>query len=188
MVIDEKGLISAMKDAYKGEGYKLAVDEQGGIECVIIAAPLWTVVIRKSELPRKVLGLIAEHTGEISLESGIAYQVKKKETQTEIFSLVLKEALDFHSGEKARRILRRTSLVLGGYPLWQTATEQKMVKLLPAHEDIMNWGQYLVRLIGDDLVMIDDEKSRVYVRCMPSKDGAETERLTHLAKVQWVAE
>lgn len=188
MVVEEKGLIAAMKDAYKSEGYKLAVDLQGGIESVMIASPMWTVVIRKSELPRKVLSLIVEHTGETYLEPALAYQVKKKETQAEIFDIVIQSIQDFCSGEKDRRIARRTNLVLGGYPLWQGATDQRVVKVYPDYEDIMSWGNRVVRLIGDDLLMVDDDVSRLYIRCTSAKDAQEAEKLTHLGKIQWAAQ
>lgn len=96
---------------------------------------------------------------------------------------------DFHSDEKERRIIRRTSLILGGYPLWQTATDQRVVEVIPDLEEIMCWGSYVVRLIGDDLMMIDDNVSRAYIRCYPPKDdSARMAKLEHLSRIQWVAE
>lgn len=186
MVVDEKGLIRAMKEAYKSKGYKVAMDESGGIERVILSAALWTVVINRSELPRKVLGLIAEHVGEIP-EVNNAYQVRKKDTQTEIFDMVLQNVQDFRSGEKSRRIARKTSLVLDGYSIWQAATDLQVLKLDPEREEIMNWGRYRVWLIGDDLLMVDDDVSRVYIRCSSTRSEDELEKLSHLAKIQWVA-
>lgn len=181
MVVSEKGLMQAMKDAYKEDGYKVAVEDKADIENVIISAPLWTVVIQKSELPRKVLGLIAEHLGEIP-SPGTAYQVQKKQTQTEIFSMVAGAVMDFHSGEKEKRIVRRTNLTVGGYPIWQAA-DRKCVEVSPDREDIMNGSK--VWLMGDDLLMLDDDVSRVYVRCYRPKEEKELERLSHLAKIQW---
>lgn len=187
MVVGEKALLRAMKDAYKSEGYKVAVDDSADIENVIIDAPLWTVVIEKGTLPRKVLGLIAEHIGEIP-KPGTAFQVKKKETQTEIFDITIQAVRDYHSGELPRRIVRRTNLILGGYPLWQAATDQKVVKVFPDYEDLMIWSSHVVRLIGKDLLMIDDNVSRAYIYCQEPSSSAEQEKLEHLAKVQWVAE
>lgn len=187
MVIEEKGLLSAMKDAYKTDGYKVAVEDSADIENVIISTSAWTVVILKKELPRKVLGLIAEHIGEIP-KPGTAYQVKKKETQTEIFDLTMQTIRDFRISEQDRRIIRRTSLLLGGSPLWQTATDQKVVKVYPDYEDIISWGNNVVRLVGDDMLLIDGTVSRGYIRCQAAKDGPELQRLSHLAKIQWVAE
>ena len=181
MVVDEKGLIRAMKEAYKEDGYKVAVEDKADIENVIIAAPLWTVVIQKSELPRKVLGLIAEHLGEIPFP-GTAYQVQKKQTQTEIFSMVAGAVMDFHSGEKERRLIRKTKLTLGSYPVWQ-ATPRYCVEVNPELEEIMAGGT--VRLIGDDLLMIDDDVSRAYIRCYTPKEEKELEQLRYLSQFQW---
>ena len=181
MVVDEKGLIRAMKEAYKADGYKVAVEDKADIENVIIAAPLWTVVIQKSELPRKVLGLIAEHLGEIPFP-GTAYQVQKKQTQTEIFSMVAGAVMDFHSGEKEKRIVRRTNLTVGGYPIWQAA-DKRVVEVNPDREDIMSSST--VRLIGDDLLMIDDDVSRAYIRCYTPKEEKELEQLRYLSQFQW---
>lgn len=187
MIVDEKALLRAMKEAYKVVGYKVAMDESSGIETVIISAPLWTVVIKREELPRKVLGLIAEHIGEIP-ETYTAYQVRKKETQTEIFDLVIQSIQDFRSGEKDRKIIRRTNLVLGGYPLWQAATSQKMVMVHPDLEEIVNWKPNGVWLIGEDLILADDVVSRAYIRCPDPRSESELEKLSHLAKIQWVAQ
>ena len=187
MVVDEKGLLAAMKEEYKSLGYKVAADDRSGVENVIISAPLWTVVIRKEDLPRKVLGLIAEHVGEIP-EAGTAYQVSKKQTQTEIFSMTMQVVEDFDIGNKDRRIIRRTDIVLGGYPIWQTATDRRVVEVNPDMEDLMNWGRHVVRLAGDDLLYVDDDVSRVYIRCsLPKDDPARLEKLAHLAELQWVA-
>ncbi len=187
MVVNEKGLLSAMKDAYKLDGYQVAVDESGGIENMIIHTPMWTVVIMKSELPRKVLAMVVEHIGEIP-RVGTAFQAKKKETQTEIFNVVAGAPMDYHSDNQPRRIVRRTNLILGGFPLWQTATDQKVVKVYPDYEDIINWGNGVVRLVGDDVLMIDDDVSRAYIRASSPKAAQELEMLTHLTQIKWVSE
>lgn len=187
MVVNEKGLLSAMKNAHKADGYQVAVDESGGIVNMIIHNPMWTVVIMKSELPRKVLAMVVEHIGEIP-SVGTAFQVKKKETQTEIFNIVAGAPMDYHSDNQPRRIARRTSLILGGFPLWQTATDQKVVKVYPDYEDIINWGNNLVRLVGDDVLMIDDDVSRAYIRATKPKDGPELSMMNHLSQIKWVSE
>ena len=187
MVIEEKGLLAAMKDAYKLDGYKVAVEDSAGVENVILSTGARTVVILKSALPRKVLGMIAEHIGDIP-KPGTAYQVKKKETQTEIFSMVAGIPMEFHSGEKPMRIVRRTSLTLGGAPLWQAATDQRVVTVNPDYEDIVRWWGCTVRLVGDDVLMADDEVSRAYILRRVPKGEQEREQLEHLAKIQWVSE
>lgn len=186
MVVNEKALIREMKNAWKVDGYEIALRAEGGIEEMVLNTSTWTVVIRKDKLPRKVIGLIAEHLGEIP-GPGDAWLVKKKETQTEIYQQVIGVLDDYHTMEKGLRIIRRTSLSMGGSPLWQTATDQKVIRVNPDLEDLMEWGTYIVRLSGDEHMIIDDMESRCYIRCAGSRDTKEIERLNHLAKVQWVS-
>lgn len=87
MVVSEKGLLRAMKDAYKADGYTVAVDDGGGIEDLILHTQAWTVTIEKNEVPGKILGLITEHLRKLP-QPGEAFRVKKKETQTEIYGAV----------------------------------------------------------------------------------------------------
>ena len=94
MVVNEKGLLKAMKDAYKTDGYTVAVDEAD----LILKTVTWTVVLHMEEVPSKVLALITEHLRKLP-DPGTAYQVKKKETQTEIFRMVKEEILNFHTSE-----------------------------------------------------------------------------------------
>ncbi|MBR4289089.1 MAG: hypothetical protein IKT52_00415 [Oscillospiraceae bacterium] len=183
MVVNEKGLLRAMKDAYKGLGYKVAAKDTGGQLDIIIAAKYWTVVIENSCLPRKVRALITEHLND-NLNPGDAFQIKEKETQTELLETVLLDIQNFHSGEKERRIVRKTVLTLGGYSLWQSVTDQKVIKLDPDNEDVMAWDSKVVRLIGDNLLLLDDTNSRAYVTCMKS-ETVESNMLAHLSAVQW---
>lgn len=187
MVVNEKGLLRAMKDAYKSDGYKVAVSDFGGVTEVIIDNAMWTVAILKSEMPRKVLAMIVEHIGDIPAP-GTAFQVKKKETQTEIFNIVADAAMDYNSNDQPRRIARKTSLILGGFPLWQTATDSKVVKIYPNYEDIMNWDGSVIRLVGGDVLMTADDVSRAYIRATAPRDVQEMEMLVHLAKIKWVSE
>lgn len=183
MVVNEKGLLKAMKDAYKTDGYTVAVDEAD----LILKTVPWTVVLHMEEVPSKVLALITEHLRKLP-NPGMAYQVKKKETQTEMFGMVREEILNFYTSEKPRRIIRRTELTLGGFPLWQAATEKTVVKVCPDYEDILSIDNTVIRLVGDNVLFADDMTSRAYILCAPAKDVKQLEQLNHLSKIQWVAE
>ena len=186
MVVDEKALMRAMKDAYKTTGYKVAVDETEDSTDYIIDGLSWAVVIEKGSLPAKVFGLIAEHIRD-NIRPGQAVQVRKKEVQTMIFDPVVEDIRNIGSSEAPRRIIRRTKLTLGGCPLWQGVTDQKMVKLLPENEEIMLWGgNNVVRMIGDDVVTVADESSAVYIRFV-GKYSADTDLLEYLSKIEWPA-
>lgn len=186
MVVDEKGLISAMKDAYKTTGYKVAVDESEDSTDYIIDGLSWAVVIAKSSLPAKVFGLIAEHIRD-SVSVGQAFQVRKKEVQTMIFGPMVEDVRNIGHSDKPHRIIRRTKMTLSGCPLWQGVTDQKMVKVLPEHEEIMAWGgNNVVRMIGDDVISVADESSAVYIRFI-GKEDSDAYLLEHLSQIEWPA-
>lgn len=191
MVISEKGLLRAMKDAYKGDGYTVAVDDSGGIEDLILHTPVWTVIIQKDAAPSKILGLITEHLRKLP-QPGEAFRVKKKETQTEIYGMVENAVMDFRTDEKKRQAARRTNLTMDGFPIWQAVETKAVVKVFPDYEDILRLESFKVlngmRLVGEDVLLADGTVSRVYIRCYRPKDQVELERLNHLAKFQWTAE
>lgn len=60
-MLNEKGLAEAMKAAYRGGGYTVA-ESQGKI---MINTEYVAVRYETKQLPRKCLGLIAEHIGEL---------------------------------------------------------------------------------------------------------------------------
>lgn len=184
MVVNEKGLMRAMKEAYKGQGYKVATQESGGIEEIVIAASDWVTVITRENVPRKVLGLIAEHVGEIP-EPGQAYQVSKKETQTEIFHLAMQLLEGMKHGEQEARQAKPTPLILNGYTLRQRQKDMKVVRVDPDLEDILLPRGRVVWMLGEDQLMVSGEASRVYIS---SYTPAEQEDiLKHLSKVAWVS-
>ena len=78
MVINEQGLLRAMKEAYKADGYEIECMAIGNMIEIHLETSRWYVNCEIKNLPRKVLGLIAEHLGELP-SPGQCFQVKKKE-------------------------------------------------------------------------------------------------------------
>lgn len=81
MVINEQGLLRAMKEAYKADGYEIECIVIGNMTEIHLETSRWYVNCEIKNLPRKVLGLIAEHLGELP-SPGQCFQVKKNESQT----------------------------------------------------------------------------------------------------------
>ena len=186
MIINEKGLLKIMKEAHKGPGYNVAAEiDAGNVENIIITTPKLAVVIEKKNLPRKVLGLIAEHVGDIP-EPGEAFQVKKKEPQTEIFDIATRILRDIHADNKPMKLIKRTDITLGGYQLWQRKDDLRIFKVDPALEDILLLSRGTVRIVGDDMLMQEDLESRAYI-AVEKPDAKAVAGIDHLSKMQWVA-
>ena len=63
MLINEAGVVRAIKRAYKGGGY--TVNSQGGVMAIYTQS--WYIQARREVMPRKVLATIVEHAGMITL-------------------------------------------------------------------------------------------------------------------------
>ena len=185
MVINEKGLLRAMKEARKVTGYTVAVENQGGIDNLIITTNKFAVVMEKKNTPPKIRGLIAEHLLDFP-RAGEAYEVKKKEPQMEIYDAALAFIRNVHAGEKPQKIIKRTNLTLGGYPLWQRKDDLKMFEVDPELEDILNLARGTVRIVGEETMMLDDLESRAYIT-VQKIDANGQKMIDHLSQIQWVA-
>jgi hypothetical protein len=186
MIINEKGLIKIMKEAHKGYGYSVAVTNDAiGVESIIIITKECVIVGDKKKMPWKVLGLIVEHMGELPV-SGEAYQVRKNQPQTEIFDAATATLKNIHADNKPLKVVKRTDLTLGGYRLWQRKEDLKIFKIDPVLEDVLEISRGIHRIVGDDLLMMEDRESRAYVYFeKPDKNGSAW--LDHLSQMQWVA-
>lgn len=182
MVIDDKGLLRAMKEAYKTSGYKVAADDSTGVDMLVIGTPQWVAEIEQENVPRKVLGLIAEHIGTLP-QPGEAWQVHKKETQTEIHNVsvgLLEELKKTASTVK----VKRTGLNWNGYQLWQSPETLEVSMVSPVVEGILDNFKREVWLVGG-MLYIPGVASKLYLG--PGKASKnESAALTHLAGMQWV--
>lgn len=185
MVVNEKGLLRAMKDAYKRTGYTVAAENKAAIENIIIATHKWAVTVEKKNLPRKVLGLIAEHLGDIPA-AGEAYEVKAKAPQIEIYDVAAQTIRNLHPEDQPLKIVKRTQLSMGAHQLWQRKEDLRMFKLHPDMESIVMTTRGNVRIIGDETLMVDDLESRAYIR-VEKLQPAEEPLFDHLSKIAWVA-
>ena len=186
MIVNEKGLLKIMKEAHKSYGYSVAAtDDAIGAESIIIITQKCVVVGDKKNMPRKVLALIVEHMGELP-HCGEAYQVKKNEPQTEIFDAATQTLKDMHANNKPLKVIKRTDLTLGGFRLWQRKEDLKIFKLDPVLENVLETSRGIHRIVGDDVLMMEDKESRAYVYFeKPNKNGSAW--IDHLSKMQWVS-
>ena len=183
MVINEKGLCAAMKDAFKkrSTGYKVAARiSTVGEEEIILAAPGWTVIIARENAPRKVMGLIVEHMGDLP-QLGDAFQVQDKQTQAEIFDIAVPSTPSVVKGAA----VKRTNLAYQGHQIWQRTDNHAVFMVAPAVEDLLDNFGIPVLLTDNGMLYAEGIASRLYILPLQVMQN-EMPALHHLAKLQWV--
>lgn len=173
-MIDERGLLAAVRSAWRGGGYEVV----GNGQELVLRGLGWLAVLPRGIVPRKVLALLVEHLGEIP--EGAAWKVYKKQgAQAQMVDMAL-EAVDTIrrelESEPNPREAHRTAMTWKNWEVWQTE-DLKVATFDPnlvamGVGDAMAYGQ---RLVWDDeggLLVLDPEEGVI--------DEALRERLEQL--------
>ncbi len=184
MVIEKEGLIRAMKVAYKGQGYSVAMEDKAGFEELLMEGQSWAVVVTKEICPGEVLGKVAEHLRGIPAP-GEAFRVKKGESQVEIFDAVRAFLKGLHADNAPVQLIRRTGLTLDGARLWQRKEDGRLFMLDEELEAVVDVGIRSIYTVGDSALMFDGKDSRVYL-VAETPTASQQEALNHLQSRQWV--
>lgn len=187
MIIKEKGLLRLMKEAYKGSGYTVALDEGETEDYLCISYWGWKVGIAIDAVPRKVLGLLAEHIGKIPT-LGEAFKVQKDEVQRELFETAVAPFNDLRQcieHWETHKVMKPTKLEWDGARVWQSPRDKTIVLLDPsvAQVALFNDGATDVRLEGSQL-MVQGSRSYAAVGKGFVNDG-DKELLQPLTEVKW---
>lgn len=164
-MIDERGLLSAMKSTWRSEGYTVAGYREDGERVLCIHGASWLAAIPYSAISRKVLALLVEHLGEIP--DGAAWTVRKGAgVQGRIMDVVLTrlDGLRRHIEEGEEELILRTNMTWKGYEVWQRPATLKVTAYDPELVDV---GVGDPRAYGDMLVW-DDEGGLVVI--LPGQD------------------
>lgn len=179
MVINEKPLVKLMNQRFKGAGYTVAV----GGQRIWLVGPNWAVWCSTQQLPRKVLGALAEHMGKLPSD-GTAYKPSKNMgCQAEIYDTATKgpEELSARISEKGIRLFR-TPLNFQGYDLWQAHEHLRMVMIDPdmiALAVLKEKVQYIDGWCG-----VCDGESGAYIQ-VQGRAKIDDDRLTYLEGFQF---
>lgn len=173
-MIDERGLLAAVRSAWRGGGYEVV----GNGQELVLRGQGWLAVLPRGIVPRKVLALLVEHLGEIP--EGAAWKVYKKQgAQAQMVDMAL-EAVDTIrrelESESNPREAHRTAMTWKNWEVWQTE-DLKVATFDPnlvamGVGDAMAYGQ---RLVWDDeggLLVLDPKEGVI--------DEALRERLEQL--------
>lgn len=149
-MINEKGLLAAMKKAYKSRGYVICAYREDDEKRYFINAHYWCVDIASNSLPRKVLSLIVEHIGDIP--EGCTLEVTKTFGLQEVMKetvLDLKEKITSDEGET----IKKTPLCFKNLQVWQVEENLEIVLLDPNFSSIVEGGELWECGYRNDLVM-----------------------------------
>lgn len=153
-MIDEKGMVAALKDAYKS-GYRVAFAEGR----VMVRCGVWAVEMDEEYLMPKVLGTITEHIGIIPAKPAAYFCNKKMDPGSSCALDAELNAWDeLHKrSEDAITPIRRTRLRLEGFEIWQT---NESLRIRPMSPDLTR--------------IIDEEGAKLaFVRTEDDEPGTE---------------
>lgn len=179
MVINEKGLLHAMKRAFKEDGYVIARHNDD----IVLSTSQWKVVCAAKNFPRKALGMIAEHLGSIPAE-GEAFQVKDKETQTKLMEVAMESFRGMTPEDAAKKsAVAKTQIICGGKFVWQEKVERDVYWVSPANERIMFYQGRDVYAIREDILAVSGNTSTVLIAAdIPMQEDKRL--LDQLARIQ----
>ena len=116
MLINEAGLVRAIKRAYKADGY--TVNVQDGIMSIYTKS--WYIQARQKMVPRKALAAIVEHAGLIPGENEPINIMKDREPQLVIPETAAEEMSAWRVGERGDDV-DLVPVIMQGFQIFQTA-------------------------------------------------------------------
>lgn len=117
MLLNEKGLVKALKRSYSVEGYNVA---NLGKQAAVYGAD-WFIKCDWSELPRKALATIVEHMGLIPSDGEAAAILKNGDPQTIMPEIVKQDMKEWTTGKEGRSVTM-VPVLLQGLQLYQQVT------------------------------------------------------------------
>lgn len=182
MTIYDKGLLRAMKQAYKEDGYDVAVIENR----ILIRTDSWGIEILADAVPNSVKSLIVLHNGGLP-RPDTAVRVCKSECSDAILEVVLGDMEDLSKActENGGPVIKPTRLTMDGCRVWQTTKDLKVVLVDVEDQQILVGERFDAQLICG-AIYGRNWFGQMYVRVqfIPPEDRL---LLAHLSEVQWVS-
>lgn len=181
MTIYDKGLIRAMKKAYRDDGYYVAVTDNG----VLIQSDGWGVEITAAAVPNSVKSLIVLHNGSLPRMNSAVY-VRKGECADAILETVtgcmddLAKKFVATSGSN----IKPTRLTMDGCRVWQT-TDRLNIRLVDVEDQQILAGQSVDAYLISGAIFGSNWFGRMYVRTQMVVPE-DRPLVDHLAQMQWI--
>ena len=189
MVINEKALVSRMKEAYKTYGYTVIVDE----DVVYLTNGFWLAGMDIDQVPSEIMGMFGEHIRDIP-RSGDAYKVTKAKDGPVVQKRILEEAmgvvrqmerLRHEAFEDAVPVqMRKTNLTYDGCHVWQAESGLDVFLIDPRYAVLIEKKQKVFR-VGEGIYAEDDDSQLWVLRVAKESDK---NYLEHLQKISWIKE
>ena len=184
MVVNEKALVRQMGEAYKNQGYTVAVKSGA----MVITAGFWLVQIELDNVPNEVLSLIALHTRMV-LRDGEAYKITKVKDGAIIQKRLiedamggLKELLD-HLAETepmGPEMMKKTLLRFDGDSVWQS--ESQDIYIIDPRYEVMISRNEDVTKVGNGIYAAGNV-SKIWILRRICPDA---QMMKYLAGFRWV--
>lgn len=186
MVINEKALVSRMKEAYKTYGYTVMVEE----DMVYLTNGFWLAGMDIDQVPSAVMGMFGEHIRDIPC-SGQAYKVTKDKDGAIVQKRILEEAMGVVRQMLERRgnaspdiQMRKTNLTYDGAQVWQAEIGRDVFLIDPRYAVMIDKQQKAFR-VGEG-IYAEDEESVLWV--LRINDASDKLYMDHLQKISWIKE
>lgn len=181
MTIYDKGLIRAMKHAYKNDGYYVAMTGNG----ILIQSEGWGVEIVADAVPNSVKSLIVLHNGSLPRMDSAVY-VHKNECAGAILDTVtgtmedLAKAYTASGGSK----IKPTRLTMDGCRIWQT-TDKLNIRLVDIEDQQILAGQSFDAYLISGAIFSRNWFGCLYIRTQLIVPE-DRPLIDHLAQMQWI--
>lgn len=181
MTIYDKGLIRAMKKAYRDGGYDVALTDKG----ILIQTPCWGAEIIAEAVPNSIKSLIVLHCGAMPRFNSAVHAVKG-----ECSDMILEAVAATMDGlakdytAKGGLAIKPTRLTFDGYRVWQMADTLSVRLVDVENQQILageSWDAHLV----DGMIYGRNWFGSMYIRTEMAVPEDKV-LLNHLAEMQWI--
>lgn len=156
-MLSDKALARAMVSDWKGAGYIVGRFDTDGNDTIVLLGSGWHLTCPTKGLPRRCLGLIVEHCGE--LPANAAMRCMKDGEQVTMLDM----AKGIHGDllrlrEDAEGCMMRTGVTIGGMRVWQDADTWTIRLMDQSLTDIwdLSDGESDAEMIKGGILFTDD--------------------------------
>ena len=181
MTIYDKGLIRAMKKAYRDDGYYVAMTDNG----VLIQSDGWGVEIVADAVPNSVKSLIVLHNGSMPRMNSAVY-VRKGECADAILETVTGAMEDLAKAYTANggSNIKPTRLTMDGCRVWQT-TDRLQIRLVDIEDQQIIAGMSFDANLISGAIFSRNWFGCLYIRTQMVVPE-DRPLVDHLAQMQWI--